>query len=129
MNRDILILGAAVAGVMFMAKQAQANSTKPAVIAQSGTGKVANNINNELWKGVLGGAWKALVDQSASSAGSDGSFLMRNWLGEVVTSDGKPIDSNAQAISLAISGDAAGPGGIIDTSAPDGTDWLMGMGW
>lgn len=119
MNKDMLFLVAAVAAVLVMSKKAGAQGAARPVASSS---PVATNVNNELWQNVLGGAWKSLV-----GSGGTGTFLMRNPFGQVVTSDGKPVDSVYSDISTAIS---TGYVPDVDVSAAsDGVDYLSKMGW
>lgn len=117
MNKDMLFLVAAVAAVLVMSKKAGAKAA-PAPASNS---PVATNLNNQLWSNVLGGAWKSLVNSDGV-----GTFLMRNEAGQVVTSDGKPIDSVYSDISTGIS---TGYIPDVDVSAPDGVDYLAKQGW
>jgi hypothetical protein len=117
MNNNTLILVAALGAVFLMSRKAAAAKPTTAPTAPIG-GMVGTNVNNQLWTAVLGGAWKSLVtpeDQGSSN------FLMRNSFGQVVSSDGKPVDSVYSDISDAISGG--------DYTAPDGTNLLATMGW
>lgn len=123
-NDNTILLVAALGAVLLLSKKAKAATpTTPAQVAATGSGLVANNLNNQLWTNVLGGAWKSLVSPDSASSSN---FLMRNGLGQVVTSDGKPVDSVYSDVSTAISTSGI-PG--VDVSAPDGTDWLANLGW
>lgn len=117
MNKNMIFILAAAAAVLMMSKR---GSAQPATSAPAGYSPVATNVNNQLWTSVLGGAWKSLV-------GPDGTapFLMRNIGGQVVTSDGKPIDTAYSDISDAIS---TGYISDVDVSA-GGIDWLSKLGW
>jgi len=116
MNNNMLFLVAAVAAVLVMSKKSTA---APAAAAPVVTNPVATNLNNQLWANVLGGAWSSLTSGNSP-------FLMRNSSGQVVTSDGKPIDKAYTDLSNVIS-----TGGIagIDVTGSDGVDWLGTMGW
>jgi hypothetical protein len=124
MSKDntLLLVAAAAAALFIMSKKAKATGTTAAQVAQTGSGHVATNVNNQLWANVLGGAWKSLVSPDSGNT----NFLMRNPFGQVVTSDGKPVDSVYSDLS-----DTLSTGGIpgVDVSAPDGTDWLANLGW
>lgn len=115
-NNTLLLVAAAAAAFVVMSKRAN-----PAAVPAP-AGPLATNVNNQLWTSILGGAWKALVRPSDSTSG----FLQLNNIGQVVTSDGKPVDSSLPAISSAISNSGYTN---VDTSAPDGTNWLSQMAW
>lgn len=126
MNNNGIFLLAAVAAVLVMSKKAKA-----ATAATPISTPVATNVNNQFWQSLLGSTWKSLVTPDNVS-----SFLMRNSAGQVVTSDGKPVDSALPWISAALSGsstptttDAAAGYQPVDVSADDGVDWLQKMGW
>lgn len=116
MNKDMLFLVAAVAAVLMMSKKAGAApkpaSTTAMPATASGASPVANNLNNQLWSSLLGGGWKSLVDTGSGTS----PFLMRNEYGQVVTSDGKPIDTGISDISDIMSGQL-------------GPDYLSQMGY
>lgn len=116
MNNNMLFLVAAVAAVLVMQKKA---SAAPAAAAPVVTNPVATNLNNQLWASVLGGAWNSLTSGNSP-------FLMRNSSGQVVTSDGKPIDKTYTDISNVIS---TGGYSDVDVTGSDGVDWLGKMGW
>ncbi|MGZ3319659.1 MAG: hypothetical protein ACXU9C_01620 [Xanthobacteraceae bacterium] len=107
----VLILGGLAAFALMRKKQAvAAASTTPL--------PTSNNVNSQLWNNVLGSAWKNLIEPSAKNA-----FLERNYFGQIVTSDGRPVDSVYGAIPDAMSG------GVDTTEASDGVDYLSEMGW
>lgn len=118
MNKNMMFLLAAVAAVLVMSKKAKA-AASPA--ATPGASPIATNVNNDLWAKVLGGTWKALVANGTNTDGTP--FLMRNDLGQVVTSDGKPVESIYNDITGALSG------GVDTTDASGGVDYLGQMGW
>lgn len=120
MNNNTLLLVAALGAVFLMSRKASAATPAAAAASPLAT---SNNVNNQLWSAVLGGAWRSLV--SPGSAGNSG-FLMRNDFGQVVTSDGKPVNSVFSDLSNAIS---TGGYSDVDVSAPDGTDYLSLLGW
>jgi hypothetical protein len=118
MNKNMMFLLAAVAAVLVMSKKAKA---APGAAAPAGASPVATSVNNDLWAKVLGGTWKALVANGTNTDGTP--FLMRNGLGQVVTSDGKPVESVYSDITGALSG------GVDTTDASGGVDYLSQMGW
>lgn len=116
MNKDMLFLVAAVAAVLMMSKKASA-APRPASAATmpataGGASPLANNLNNQLWSSLLGGGWKSLVGSGSETS----PFLMRNDYGQVVTSDGRPIDTGISDISDTMSG-------------LGGRDYLSELGW
>lgn len=113
MNKNALFLLAAVAAVLVMKQKAAAAS------APAAASPVANNVNNQMWNSILGNTWKSLINNAPA-------FMMRNDNGQVVTSDGKPVNSALPAISAAISNSGYDD---VSTAAPDGTDYLSTMGW
>jgi hypothetical protein len=121
MNNNTLFLVAAIVAVVVMKKK-----TAAPVAPAGPAGPIATNVNNQLWTSILGGAWKSLISPSDSNDG----FLMKNSVGQVVTSDGKPVNSVLPAISGAMSGSDYSQGyESVSTGGPDGTDWLAQMGW
>jgi hypothetical protein len=86
MNNNTLILAlAAVCAVLVMNKAKTA--TAPAGTASA---PIQNtNVNDQLWKSLLGNAWTSLRD--AQNPDGSQAFLMKNFLGQTVTSDGKPV--------------------------------------
>jgi hypothetical protein len=118
MNKNMMFLLAAVGAMLVMSKKARAATSTAAL---PGASPVANNVNNQLWSKVLGGAWKALVANGTNTDGTP--FLMRNDLGQVVTSDGKPVESVYADMTGALSG------GVDTTEASGGVDYLGQMGW
>lgn len=127
-NSTVLILAGAAALLLVMQKKRAA----AAAPANSPAGSTATSVNNQMWQSILGGAWKSLTAPTATGSGAG--FLMTNNWGQVVTSDGKPVDSSLPAISSALSngGYSGGYSGVSDdvsTAAPDGTDWLSQLAW
>jgi hypothetical protein len=125
-DNTVLILAGAAVLLLVMKKKAAA-----ATVPTTGTA-VTSNVQNQMWQSILGPAWKALLAPSSTGAGSG--FLMTNNWGQVVTSDGKPVDSTLPAISSALSnsdysGGYTGVSDPVSTAAPDGTDWLSTLGW
>lgn len=86
-DAKILILAAVAAGgAVFMMNRAKA-ATRP---AGSASAPIQNkNVNDQLWTSILGGAWKVL-NTAKNQDGTIG-FLKKNFLGQTVTSDGKPV--------------------------------------
>jgi hypothetical protein len=86
-NDVVVLAGLAVAGVLLMNRAAAAKGVLPAGSLSRPAPTV--NVNDGVWNALLGEGWKALKDASTSSGGP--AFLMKNWLGQTVTSDGKPV--------------------------------------
>lgn len=114
MNKNMLLVLAAGAALYIMSRKASA-----AAVA-SAPSPVSNNFNNDMWAKILGGNWRSLTQGGASVP-----FLMRNGAGQVVTSDGKPIDSQAQDI-LPATYMTAMP--VDLTAASGGVDYIGQLG-
>ena len=126
MNQNTMFLFAAVGAAYVMAKKEADKKARAAAAAKAPSqsnspSPVTTNVNNQLWSKVLGGAWNALVEKGSSTDGAP--FLMRNDIGQVVTSDGKPVNSIYSDITGALSG------GVDTSEASGGVDYLGGMGW
>jgi hypothetical protein len=112
MSDNVILLVAAVAGFLLLQKK------KAAAAASTAPLPTANNVNNQLWSSVLGNSWRSLVQPGSAS-----NFLERNNWGQIVTSDGKPVDSVFGALPDILSG------GVDTTEASDGIDYLSELGW
>lgn len=119
MNKNSMLLVLAAAAALYVMSRRPANA---ATAAPVGANPIANNVNNQLWAGVLGGAWTSLVN------GGDVPFLKRNYLGQVVTSNGTPIDT--PQVRDAMSPIEASFGSGVNVGDPTtGVDYLEQMGW
>ena len=85
-NRDIVLVAALVVGAVLYMKRVKAS---PTTTAPKGNQTQTNNIQDQRWNALGAGAWKLIKD----AQNKDGSiaFLMKNWMGQTVTSDGKPV--------------------------------------
>jgi hypothetical protein len=119
-NNTVLIVVAAAAALFMMSKTKAA--TAPAGSASAPV--QSRNVNDQLWSSLLGGTWRALKDAQTSSGGP--AFLERNWLGQVTTSDGKPVGQEL-ADMLPSTYMTVQPTEIGDPST--GFDYLGMMGW
>ena len=112
MNNNILLLGAAVAAVLVLNKA----KAKTAPAGSASAPAAMTNLNGQMWSSLLGGAWKLIPD--AQNADGSLAFLKTNWLGQVVTSDGKPVGQDYNDL---MTGTAP-----VDFSL-GGTDYLGGL--
>ncbi|PJJ17821.1 hypothetical protein CLU90_1001 [Janthinobacterium sp. 67] len=87
-SKDILVLAAlGVGAVIYMQSR-----KKPAVVGGTNANNSnTKNVSDQLWTSLLGGAWTAIRD--AKNPDGTMAFLKKNWLGQIVTSDGKPVGS------------------------------------
>ncbi|OEZ93475.1 hypothetical protein JAB8_05910 [Janthinobacterium sp. HH106] len=85
-NRDIVLVAALVVGAVLYMKRAKAS---PTTTVPKGGQVQTNNVQDQRWNAVIGGAWKFLKD--AQNKDGSPAFLMKNWMGQTVTSDGKPV--------------------------------------
>ncbi|MGK5073241.1 hypothetical protein [Janthinobacterium sp. ZB1P44] len=87
-SKDILVLAAlGVGAVIYMQsrkKTAVAGGTNP-------NNSDTLNVSDQLWTSLLGGAWTMIRD--AKNPDGTLAFLKKNWMGQTVTSDGKPVGS------------------------------------
>ncbi len=85
-NRDIVLMAALVVGAVLYMKRAKA---APTTAAPKGNQVQTTNIQDQRWNALASGAWKLLKDAQDKEGGA--AFLMKNWMGQTVTSDGKPV--------------------------------------
>lgn len=121
MNKNLMVVAVAVAAVLILNKAATAatSGAKSAPVKNT-------NVNDQLWSSLLGGSWKALTD--AKNADGSQAFLMKNALGQAVTSDGKPVGEEWQRMFPATYLQGAGLPVEIGT-AGDSTDYLAQLGY
>ncbi|MGB9109647.1 MAG: hypothetical protein WCC39_13260 [Telluria sp.] len=120
MNKNMIFILAAAAAMLMMSKQARA--TAPAGSASAPV--KSTNVNDQLWSSLLGNGWKALRDAQTDTGGA--AFLERNFLGQVVTSDGKPVGQEYQDLAPTTYGNFL----PVDLGgASGGVDYLAEMGW
>jgi hypothetical protein len=120
MNNNMIFIMAAAVAALVMSKQAKAAAPAGSASRQP----PSTNVNDSLWSSLLGGSWRALTDAQTSTGGP--AFLERNWLGQVTTSDGKPIGQELADMlpSTYMTVQPVDLGG-----ASDGVDYLGMMGW
>jgi hypothetical protein len=120
MSKDAILLIAVAAGAFMVMKSKAATAAKPVAVAPAPT----KNVNDQLWTSLLGEGWKML--KSAQNSDGSPAFLMKNWLGQTVTSDGKPVGSQLQDLLPATYGTFM----PVDLSDPSsGIDYLSELGW
>jgi hypothetical protein len=121
MNKNLLLIAAVAIGAVMVLNKAAAQ------VAPAGSRSAqlpSNNVNNQLYTEIMGGAWASLRD----AVNSDGSraFLMKNQMGQTVTSTGIPI-SEVWEEPLPVTYGNYIP---IEVGAPGGgTDYLGQMDW
>lgn len=87
-TNDVVVLSALAVGAVLLMNKAGAKAGKVrAGVASSEPASV--NMQGDVWKALLGNGWTALRDAATDTGGP--AFLMKNWLGQTVTSDGKPV--------------------------------------
>lgn len=92
-TNDVAVLAAlAVGGVLLMNR---AKGLTPA--ATKSQQPATMNMQGDVWQKLLGNGWQMLADATRSDGGP--AFLMKNWLGQTVTSDGKPISQQYMGLA------------------------------
>lgn len=118
MSKDntLLLVVIAVGAVVLMNKKAVA-----APVAAPAATTPTTSVQNDLWKSLLGTGWSLL--KGAQNTDGTAAFLEKNFLGQTVTSDGKPVGQ--QYMNLFPS--SFGQPSVVDTSAGDGVDYLKDL--
>jgi hypothetical protein len=80
-----------------------------------------NNVQNDLWKSLLGTGWTML--KGAQNTDGSAAFLEKNFFGQTVTSDGKPVGSEL----LNLFPSTYGQPSVVDTTLGDGVDYLKDL--
>ena len=85
MNNNVLLIAAGVGAALFLMGR------KNAIAAAQSAPIASKNLNSDMWSRILGDGWRNLVN----AQNDDGSraFVMKNRVGQIVTSDGVPISS------------------------------------
>lgn len=122
MNKNILMVALVAVGAVMVLNRAAVAATP---VAKSAPVK-STNVNDQLWSSLLGGSWKALTD--AKNPDGTAAFLMKNGLGQTVTSDGKPVGEEWQSMFPATYLQPAGLPVEIGTTG-DSTDYLEKLGY
>lgn len=121
MSKNIILIGGVAAIAVLMLNKARAQ-TAPA--ASMSAPVPTRNVQSELWGSLLGVGWKALT--SAQNPDGSPAFLMKNWLGQTTTSDGKVVSDEVAELFPATYGGFMN----VDLSAPGtGVDYLGALGW
>ncbi len=121
MNQRLLMMAAVAVGAVVVLNRAAAQ------VAPAGSKSApmpTTSINDQLYTKIMGGAWTSLRD--ATNPDGSMAFLKRNFLGQTVTSDGKPVSEQWADLFPSTYGreptiDLAGEAG--------GLDYLTAMGW
>jgi hypothetical protein len=125
MNKNFLLIAAVAVGAVMVLNKAAAQVAPAGTRAPAGSAPIQNNnINDQLWKKLMGGAWTGLVD--ATNPDGTAAFLKRNFLGQTVNSAGVPISEQLIDMLPVTYGNQDIE---LDLSGGDGVDWLKGMGW
>lgn len=120
MKNDTVVLAAlAVAAVLLINKQGAAAG---ATGVKSSTAQPTVNVQNSLWTSLLGTGWTMLKD--AQNADGTAAFLEKNFFGQTVTSDGKPVGGELAAMFPGLYG---GFLPVDTTAASGGTDYLKDL--
>lgn len=91
MSKQIIVV-AALGAVAFMVYQKTKAEVATRPVTQAPTDQPSVNVNGDMWAKILGsGAWKQLL--GGTEANGAQAFVMRDWLGRPVTSDGVPVGS------------------------------------
>lgn len=91
MSKQIIILGA-LGAVAFMVYQKTKTGGASRPVTQAATDLPSKNVLGDMWSKLLGTpTWKNML--GATEANGSQAFIMRDWLGRPVTSDGVPIGS------------------------------------
>jgi hypothetical protein len=121
MNKNMILIAAVAVGAVMVLNRAAAQVAP----AGSRSAPIQNrNINDTMWKSLLGVGWTGLRD--ATNSDGTAAFLKRNFLGQTVNSLGVPISEQIEDFTPTLYGNLInvdlGEGG-------DGTDYLAGIQW
>lgn len=122
MSKDLLLIAAVAGAAVLMLNKAKAQ------VAPAGSRSAptpVTNVNNQLWASLLGGAWTSLT--AAQNADGSPAFLKRNFLGQVTTTDGKPVSEEIIDMFPHTYGNYDEL--EIPTTVDGGTDYLSNMGF
>jgi len=86
-NDVVVLAGLAVGAVLLMNRAGAAKGMLPA--GSKSTQPATVNLQGDVWQKLLGNGWSMLADATRADGGPE--FLVRNWLGQTTTTDGKPI--------------------------------------
>lgn len=89
MNKDnLMLIGALGIAALIVLPKLKAKSAPAAATATPKT----QNVNNEMWTKLLGGAWTQLIQANGGSGAGATPFIVKNaFTGLFSTSDGKPL--------------------------------------
>jgi hypothetical protein len=124
MNKNTMLLLLVAAGAFVMMNRAKATTASTPGGVKQATPAPSKNVNDAMWRQLLGGGWQMLRDAQTSSGGQ--AFLERNWLGQITTSDGKPIGQELADL-LPSTYMTEQPVNLGDPSS--GIDYLTDLGW
>jgi hypothetical protein len=125
-DNEIILFAALAVGAAIYMKQARAAqpATRPGYPPAASK---TQNVNGAMWTSLLGNAWTALVNPATG-----GSLFGKNGLGQLVTSDGKPVSSEMQALLPNVLGDGYTPSvnyGDTPNYIDDAFPALAGLEW
>lgn len=124
MNKNTMLLLLVAAGAFMMMNRAKAGTAAAPGGVRQASPAPSKNVNDAMWRQLLGDGWKMLRDAQTSSGGP--AFLERNWLGQITTSDGKPVGQELADI-LPSTYMTEQPVDLSDPSS--GIDYLSELGW
>ena len=90
-NKNLTLIALAVAALVLVPKIASAQAMKKP--AGSASKPIKNiNVNDDMWLRLLRDGWKNIRD--AQNEDGTRAFLKKNSSGQIVTSDGKPVNTS-----------------------------------
>lgn len=92
-DNDIILFAALAVGAAIYMKQSRAASAPAVRPGYPAASSQTQNVAGAMWASLLGNAWKDLVNPATG-----GGLFGKNGLGQLVTSDGKPVSSEMQAL-------------------------------
>lgn len=94
-NKNLTLIALAVAALVLVPKIANAQAIKKP--AGSASKPIVNkNVNDDMWARLLGNGWKNI--REAQNDDGTRAFLKKNAAGQIVTSDGKPVNTSDPVI-------------------------------
>lgn len=111
-DNTVLLAALAVGAVIYINKKGAVSGA--AGIKQGTTAQPTVNVQNSLWTSLLGTGWTMLKD--ATNSDGSAAFLEKNFLGQTVTSDGKPVGGELQSMFPGLYGGFL----PVDTTAASG---------
>jgi hypothetical protein len=126
-DNEIILFAALAVGAAIYMKQARAAAAPATRPGYPPAASQTQNVNGAMWTSLLGNAWTSLVNPATG-----GSLFGKNGLGQLVTSDGKPVSSEMQALLPNVLGDGYTPSvnyGDTPNYIDDAFPALAGLEW